>query len=126
MVLTLERMGLDIHPKYNAEIYGLTDFDNHRLRAVINTKDGKEVTVDFGHGTRLECCKEKKPLVANPCCAWANGDYYDEQGNCWAYRGFDFLWEDKISFTKENILKAVNSVSAVRYDSIEVVDYVKL
>ena len=121
MVLKLERLGLDISPKYNAEIYGLTDLDNHRLRAVINTKDGKEVTVDFIHGKVYNFAGGKKVLSVG-----AQASYYDEEQNCWGYSGLDFLGRVYMSFTKADILKAVNTVSAVQYDSIEVVDYVKL
>ena len=102
--LKLRKMGCDF--MIDTDRRG-SDCGNHRLRAEITDRDGKQVTADFEGGR-----------IWNDLCVSAS--YHDENGICHPYPPLERC--QKFRYRLADILKAVNSVSAEQYENVEVTE----
>lgn len=109
--LLLERRGCEFTK--NDKINNISDVGNHRLDTLdydIQGEDGKKYFIEFVHG----CNKNAGKLYISAC-------YCTEVG-CFSNLKLEKRINDKeYSYTEKNILKAVNSISAEKYDGIKYV-----
>ena len=106
--LKLRNMGMDFAP---GDMRG-SDCGNYRLRAEFTDKNGKQVIADFSGGR-----------IWNDLCIDAS--YYDKSSDCHPYFPLERYYRDTDNLSHyrlTDILKAVNSVSKEKYDSVEVVE----
>lgn len=116
MKLYLEKRGCDFMEE---DARQESDLENYRLFLEFIDPDGKRICGDVMRGAILSSDrKHGKPITISQ-----NGLYtdfqYESHSGCYCYH-------PKIGcageFTKANVLKLVNSLSAVTYDSVEIVD----
>ena len=131
--LTLVKMGCDFFE--GDRVCGLSDCGNYRIETRtgrISAKNGREYFLSFGTYTRYNYRKTNKrtgaPLkkevkeIDLENALYIDTEFEDAAG-CWC----DLKLEQEInnmrlSFTKADILKAVNSFSSEQYTEIEIVN----
>lgn len=109
--LKLRKMGMDFYGNHQKAI---SDCGNYRLRAEFTDRLGKNVCADFSPDSTLGA-------------RWMriSASWFDKFS--WAYYPFDYMDlygidGKKLRYCLDDILKAVNSVSAEQYDTVEVID----
>ena len=123
--------------KYDPELQQLSDVNNHRVTTTDYTVRGKDGNL---YHLEIICCTRynyrkhhkvtgkplKNPIkeILNPCAMSVNTAYYDADGNCWRNAKLEhYFWnEGLMTYTLENILKAVNHISCDVYDEIVFVE----
>lgn len=109
--LKLRKMGCDF--MYDSD-WNRSDCGNYRLRAEFTDKNGKKITADFS-GDRIW-----NSLCIDAC-------YYDKNDMCRTYaplkQAVNCTYGKKYwRYRLDDILRAVNSVSAEQYDDIQLVE----
>ena len=109
--LKLRKMGCDF---MHDSDWDTSDCGNYRLRAEFTDKDGKEVYADFSPDSVLG------NLWMRISASW-----FDKFS--WSYDPLDYadlygINGKKLRYHLDDILRAVNSVSAEQYDDIQLVD----
>lgn len=109
--LKLRKMGMDFYTERQKE---LSDCGNYRLRAEFTDKGGKKVCADFFPDGTLGA-------------RWMriSASWFDKFS--WTYDPFDYadlygIDGKHLRYRLDDILRAVNSVSAEQYDDIQLVD----
>ena len=131
--LTLVKMGCDF---FNGDrINQLSDCENYRIETrknLVKGKDGNEYFLSFGgydkHRTRYTNKRNgaqlKRPVdeVVLENAIHIDTEFDDENGSWRNCKLESELCEMGLTFTKSDILKAVNYISADNYTEIEIVD----
>lgn len=104
--LQLRKMGMDFYDDHQKAI---SDCGNYRLRAEFTEQQGYKVIADFttDHCNRL----------------YADASFEDARdGYCYRYKPLEDVGRRLGAYCLANILRAVNSVSAEKYDAVEVIE----
>ena len=132
-VLKLKKMGADFWDDETAK----SDIGNYRVRTdgfAVQGKDGRAYLMEFGLWRDRKRARRTHKVTGKPLKHTAF-DLINRQG-LWvdveyiAGDGFHYgntimmnaLHEHNYSYTKHDILQAVNQISAERYDAVEIVE----
>lgn len=121
MKLYLEKRGCDFFE--SDERVRESDLGNYRLFMEFIDKEGKRVCGDVSCGqVREECWNkrktQKKWVVVSQIGLYAHLQYENYKGT-WVY---PLPYNSDLRYTKADVLKLVNSVSAVKYDGVEILE----
>lgn len=121
--LYLEKMGMDFF--INDDITKISDLNNYRYYTHnIELKSGEKLdTLEIGHGARYD--KNYKHIDSFGC--WFQSYYKDKDGCEWGLLELDKQlnkgnFNKTNIYTKETILKLVNSISKNQYINIEYIE----
>ena len=118
MKLYLEKRGCDFG-KDDQDARKHSDLENYRLFLEFIDKDGKRICGDVSRGAvRSGDWKKGKPVIVSTNGLYTDFQYENHTG-CYCYRSNIGCAGE---YTKEQVLQLVNSLSAVPYDSVEIVD----
>ena len=131
--LTLVKMGCDF---FNGDrINQLSDCENYRIETrknLVKGKDGNEYFLSFGgydkrrtrYTNKRTGAQLKRPVdeVVLENALHIDTEFDDENGSWCNCKLESELCEMGLTFTKSDILKAVNYISADNYTEIEIVD----
>lgn len=113
MKLYLEKRGCDFRADDAAKT--ISDLGNYRLYLEFIDREGKRVRGDVQRG----CVRDGKRVTCE------DGLYthlcYESHSGCFGYR-IPMQDSERLRYTKADVLRLVNSVSAVGYEDVEIVD----
>ena len=125
-ILYLEKMGCDFF--YGDEIEKVSDLNNYRYYIHnIELKDGKKLnTLEVSRGARYQQTAKGLNHIDDFGC-WFHTYYIDNGGACWGLIDIDKElnkgnYNSENFYTKETILKLVNSISKVQYTNIKYIE----
>jgi len=120
MILYLEKRGCDFFTNDGGKTDG-SDMGNYRLALEFIDREGVRVCGDITMGDVREWFKKKSGKedfkVVSTIGLYAHFQYEDRDG-CFAYE----VDARGLRFTQADALKLINSVSAVQYEAVEIVD----
>lgn len=135
--LYLEKMGCDFF--VNDGITKVSDLNNyryyvHNIELKENLKNDKLKennkyildTLEIGHGARYKKTNKGYENV-DSFGTWFQSYYRDNEGRCWGLLEIDKElnkgnYNNENIYTKETILKLVNSISKIKYTNIEYIE----
>lgn len=124
--LYLEKMGCNFFA--DDDITKISDLNNYRYYAHnIELKDGEKLdTLEIGHGARYQLNKNGCKHIDDLGC-WFQSFYKDKDGCEWGLLELDKQlnkgnYNNDNLYTKETILKLINSISKNQYTSIEYIE----
>lgn len=103
-----------------------SDVNNYRICTTITDKKDRQLFIEFGRGYRYRFtnkrtgAKLKKPVIETEWALHIDTQFDDERGS---WRDLDLekrIYQKNLNYTKADILKAVNSISKVKYTAIEI------
>lgn len=123
-ILEMEKMGMNIYK--DSDLKDITNLSNFRYYLHnIELKNGKICKViEISRGARYTKKSLMKHKSADMFGTWFHTYYYDENGVCRGLLDIDKElnkgnYENKNLYTKETILKLINSISVIKYDEIK-------
>ena len=118
MKLYLEKRGCDFSES-DKDARQKSDLENHRLFLEFIDRDGKRICGDISRGAvRSGDWRKGKPVIVSTNGLYTDFQYENHTG-CYCYQSWRGPAGD---YTKADVLKLVNSLSAVQYDGVEIVD----
>ena len=118
MKLYLEKRGCDFSED-DKDARQKSDLENHRLFLEFIDRDGKRICGDVSRGAvRSGDWRKGKPVIVSTNGLYTDFQYENHTG-CYCYQSWRGPAGD---YTKADVLKLVNSLSAVQYDGVEIVD----
>lgn len=124
--LYLEKMGMDF--SLNDEITKISDLNNYRYYAYnVELKSGEKLDIlEIGYGARYQRGKNGYKYIDSFGC-WFHTYYKDKDGCEWGLLELDKQlnkgnYNNSNIYTKETILKLINSISKNQYTNIEYIE----
>lgn len=118
MKLYLEKRGCDFLED-DKDARQKSDLENYRLFLEFIDRDGKRICGDVSRGAvRSGDWRKGKPVIVSTNGLYTDFQYENHTG-CYCYQSWRGPAGD---YTKADVLKLVNSLSAVQYDGVEIVD----
>ena len=118
MKLYLEKRGCDFWED-DKDARQHSDLENYRLFLEFIDRDGKRICGDVSRGAvRSGDWRKGKPVIVSTNGLYTDFEYENHTG-CYCYQSWRGPAGD---YTKADVLKLVNSLSAVQYDGVEIVD----